>query len=214
MDRTRCIIVRHGQTQWNVKGIRQGQLDSELTEKGIEQARALGQRLGRETFTALYSSDLGRAVQTAEIIAATTGHSVITDRRLREAHRGIFHGLSGDEIEKRFPEEHRLYRSLGPHYVIPGGESTVQQMERNVTCLNELGNRHAGETILVVTHGAVVAGLFRHTLSIPVDAPRRFEFVNAGLNVFAYEDGHWLLQTWGDVGHLASGAASDGDDPS
>ena len=57
------------------------------------------------------------------------------------------------------------------------------------------------------------AVFFRHTLAIPLDAPRRFEFVNAGLNVFFREDGNWMLLTWGDVSHLAPGAASEGDDP-
>ena len=213
MDRTQVIIVRHGQTQWNTRGIRQGHFDSELTEKGISQARALGQRLARESFAALYSSDLGRALQTAEIIAGVTRHSIITDPRLRERHLGIFQGLSGEEIKEKFPEEYRLHRSLGPHYVIPGGESALQQVERNVAYLSELGEKHVGETIVVVTHGGVVSGLFRHTLSIPFDAPRRFEFVNAGLNVFAYEESHWMLQTWGDVSHLAPGASSDGDEP-
>ena len=66
MQRTQLIIVRHGETEWNIKSIRQGNLDSRLTEKGMAQAKALAQRLAREHFTALYSSDLGRAVQTAE----------------------------------------------------------------------------------------------------------------------------------------------------
>ena len=70
MRRTQLIIVRHGQTEWNLKLIRQGHLDSPLTETGLAQARALGERLALETFTALYSSDLGRAVQTAQMIAA------------------------------------------------------------------------------------------------------------------------------------------------
>ena len=83
MERTQLIIVRHGQTQWNLKLIRQGHLDSPLTEKGIAQAKALGERLAREAFTALYSSDLGRAVQTAQMVAETTGHKVVTDARLR-----------------------------------------------------------------------------------------------------------------------------------
>ena len=213
MDRTEVLIVRHGQTQWNIRGIRKGHLDSELTEKGIAQAKALAQRLARERFAALYSSDLGRAVQTAGIIAGVTRHSIITDPRLRERHLGIFQGLSGEEIKEKFPEEYRRHRSLGPHYVITGGESALQQVERNVACLSELGEKHVGEAIVVVTHGGVVSGLFRHTLSIPFDAPRRFEFVNAGLNVFAYEEGHWMLQTWGDVSHLAPGAASDGEEP-
>lgn len=213
MQRTRVIIVRHGETEWNIKGIRQGHLDSPLTEKGLAQAKALGQRLARERFSALYSSDLGRAVQTAEAIAERTGHKIVTDARLRERHLGIFQGLNGEEINARYPEERRLFRTVGPDYVIPGGESMRQQVLRNVEYLNGLAEIHCGEQIVVVTHGGVVSGFFRYTLEIPLGAARRFEFVNAGLNVFAREEESWLLLTWGDVSHLAPGAASEGDDP-
>ena len=103
MSRTQLIIVRHGQTEWNLKLIRQGHLDSPLTEMGLAQARALGERLALETFTALYSSDLGRAVQTAQLIAAATGHTIVTDPRLRERHLGIFQGLNGDELREKYP---------------------------------------------------------------------------------------------------------------
>lgn len=213
MERTKVIIVRHGQTEWNIRGIRQGHLDSPLTERGLAQAKALGQRLGREKFTSLYSSDLGRALQTAQEVARVTGHEIIKDARLRERHLGIFQGLNGEEINQKYPDERRLMRTSGPGYVIPGGESMVQQVERNVAFLDNLAQKHEGETIVVVTHGGVVSAFFRHTLAIPLEAPRRFEFVNAGLNVFAREDDAWMLLTWGDISHLAPGAASEGDDP-
>jgi probable phosphoglycerate mutase len=213
MNRTQIIIVRHGQTEWNIRGIRQGYLDSPLTAKGLAQAKALGQRLAREQFTTLYSSDLGRAVQTAQEIANVTGHPIVTDARLRERHLGIFQGLNADEINAKHPEERKAMRSRGPSYVIPGGESMAQQVERNIACLNDLAARHRGEQIVVVTHGGVVSAFFRHTLEISLEAPRRFEFVNAGINVFAREDANWMLLTWGDVSHLAPGAASEGDDP-
>jgi probable phosphoglycerate mutase len=213
MGRTQLIVIRHGQTQWNLKLIRQGHLDSPLTEMGLAQASALAGRLAQETFSALYSSDLGRAVQTAQTIADTTGHKIVTDARLRERHLGVFQGLNGDEVQQQFPEEYRLHRTIGPDYVIPGGESVRQQVTRNITCLNEIAERHGGETIVVVTHGGVLSGLFRHTFSIPFDAPRRFEFTNAGLNVFNYEQGNWFLQTWGDVSHLNGVGTVDGDDP-
>jgi len=212
MERTQVIIVRHGQTEWNIANVRQGHLDSPLTEEGIAQARALARRLLRERFTAFYSSDLGRAVQTAQIIAQATGHEIITDPRLRERHLGIFQGLVGDEIKEKYPEEYKLHRSLGPDYVIPGGESVRQQVARNLAYLNEIAAKHLGETILVITHGGVLSGLFRHTFSIPFEAPRRFEFTNAGLNVFVYQEGNWFLQTWGDLSHLTNGATSDDDD--
>ncbi|MGE5215531.1 MAG: histidine phosphatase family protein [Chloroflexota bacterium] len=213
MERTRVIIVRHGQTEWNIKGIRQGHLDSKLTVRGIAQAKALGARLAREKFSTLYSSDLGRAVETAREIADLTGHRIVTDARLRERHLGIFQGLNAEEIIAKYPEERRQFRTMGPDYVIPGGESMRQQVARNVAYMNELALKHQGEQIVVVTHGGVVSGFFRHTLEIPLDAPRRFEFVNAGLNVFAREAENWMLLTWGDVSHLAPGAASEGDDP-
>jgi probable phosphoglycerate mutase len=213
MERTQFIIVRHGQTQWNHRGIRQGHLDSDLTARGIAQAKALGIRLAREHFTTLYSSDLGRAVHTARIIAASTGHEIVTDARLRERHLGIFQGLDGDQIRAKYPEEHRLHRTVGPDYVIPEGESVRQQVARNVAYLTQIAPKHLGETIVVVTHGGVLSGLFRHTFSIPFDAPRRFEFTNAGLNVFNYENGNWFLQTWGDTSHLCEVGTLDGDDP-
>jgi probable phosphoglycerate mutase len=213
MERTQVVIVRHGQTQWNIRGIRQGHLDSDLTELGVAQAKALAVRLARESFTCLYSSDLGRAVQTAQVIADMTDHPIVVDARLRERHLGIFQGLNGDEIRAKFPEEHRLHRTVGPDYVIPGGESVRQQVARNVSYLEELGRKHFGETIVVVTHGGVLSGLFRHTFSIPFDAPRRFEFTNAGLNVFNYEQKMWFLQTWGDTSHLCEVGTVDGDDP-
>jgi len=213
VKKTQVIFVRHGQTQWNLKPIRQGHLDSPLTEKGMAQAKALAQRLAQEKFNALYSSDLGRAVQTAEMIAAVTGHEIVTDARLRERNLGVFQGLNGDEIKEKFPEEYRFHRSLGPDYVIPNGESVKQQVARNIICLSEIAEKHFGETIVVVTHGGVLSGLFRHTFSIPFVAPRRFEFMNASLNVFNYEDGNWFLQTWGDVSHLGVVGTADGDDP-
>jgi 2,3-bisphosphoglycerate-dependent phosphoglycerate mutase len=213
MDRAQVIIVRHGQTEWNIKGIRQGNLDSALTEKGIAQAKALAQRLAREKFTTLYSSDLGRALQTAKEVSSVTGHEIITDARLRERHLGIFQGLSGEQIKQKHPEEYKLHRTLGPDYVIPGGESVQQQVARNIGYLNEIGEKHLGETIVVVTHGGVLSGLFRHTFSIPFNAPRRFEFTNAGLNIFAYEEGNWYLLTWGDVSHLAPDGRTEGEDP-
>jgi probable phosphoglycerate mutase len=213
MKKTQVIIVRHGQTDWNIKGIRQGHLDSPLTELGIAQAKALGRRLAHESFSALYSSDLGRAVHTAKMIALATGHKVITDPRLRERHLGIFQGLSAEEIKTKYPEEYKLHRTRGPDYVIPGGESVRQQTERNAACLNEIAEKYFGQTIAVVTHGGVVSGFFRRTLSIPLEAPRRFEFVNAGLNVFVYDEGTWFLQTWGDVSHLGADCATEGDDP-
>lgn len=202
MDPTYLIVVRHGETHWNTEGRRQGHLDSTLTEKGRAQAEALSERFTAESCTAIYSSDLGRAYDTASIIAAKTGHEVVADERLRERHLGIFQGLDGDEIRARYPTEYEQHRNGGADHAVPSGESFREQTKRNMLCLEELARRHAGEIIMVVTHGGVLSALFRHTLAISLDAPRRFSFKNASINLFRFQDGVWGLETWGDIAHL------------
>ena len=209
MDATYVIVVRHGETHWNIEGRRQGHLDSTLTEKGRAQAEALSQRFTPDSCSAIYSSDLGRAYETARIIAAKTGHEVIADERLRERNLGIFQGLDGNEIRERYPVEYEQHRNGGADHAVPSGESFRDQTRRNMTCLEELTQRHAGETIMAVTHGGVLSALFRHTLAIPLDAPRRFSFKNASINLFKCQDGVWGLETWGDIAHLQQLGALD-----
>lgn len=201
MPITRVVVGRHGETIWNVEGRYQGQLDSALTATGLKQSRALATRLAGENFSTLYSSDLGRAMQTAEIISRQTSHTIVTNAGLRERHLGIFQGLRKKEIQQKFADEYRLFKG-GADYVVPGGESATQASARLVGCLEELARRHASERIVVVTHGGVASALLRHTLGIPPGAPRRFERPNASWNVFWFEDGKWFLETWGDISHL------------
>ncbi len=207
MKATRIILLRHGETVWNLEGRYQGQLDSPLTPVGEAQARGLAQRLAGGKFAALYTSDLGRARHTAAFIAESSGHEPRVEARLRERHLGIFQNLRKAELKEKFPDEYRLCKSGGPDHVIPHGESTRQAADRTNTCLEELARRHCGETIVVVTHGGTISALLRHTLGIPLEAPRRFERSNASWNVFMFSDDRWLLETWGDVSHLEHSAS-------
>ena len=202
MASTRVILLRHGETAWNLEGRYQGQFDSPLTPSGLAQARALANRLAGVKFAALYSSDLGRARQTAECISKSTGHEVHDDPRLRERHLGIFQNLLKAELKQKFSDDYRLFKSGGPDYVIAQGESARQAADRNNACLEELARRHPDETIVVVAHGGTISALLRHTLDIPLGTPRRFERFNASWNVFRFDDGKWFLETWGDVSHL------------
>ncbi len=202
MERSCLILLRHGETLWNVEGRYQGQMDSPLSKNGLEQAGFLAARLEGHQFRALYSSDLGRAFQTAEIIGKHTSHETVADPSLRERHLGIFQGLSKAEIRQKFAAEYRLFKDAGADYVVPGGESAAQAAQRMIGGLETLARRHSGESIVVVTHGGVTSALLRHTLGIPQGAPRRFERANASWNVFWYEDRKWFLETWGDISHL------------
>jgi probable phosphoglycerate mutase len=208
MSVTRVILLRHGQTSWNVEGRYQGQLDSPLTPLGIAQAQSLARRLAGAKFTALYSSDLGRARQSAACISEASGREVHADPRLRERHLGIFQNLLKSDLKQKFPEEYRLFKSGGPDYAIPQGESARQAAERSNACLEKFARRHPGETIVVVAHGGTISALLRHALGVPLCTPRRFKRPNASWNVFLWDDGKWFLETWGDVSHLSNSECS------
>ena len=194
--------MRHGETLWNEEGLIQGHLDTDLSPTGIRQAKAIAEKLVVDKIAAIYSSDLKRSYETAEYLAARTGHKVITDSRLRERSLGIFEGLSMEEVKRKYPHEFNLYKTAGPDYVVPGGESRRQQFERAIDCIKNIAECHIGERIVIVTHGGVLNGLFRYVLDIPISVPTRFKLFNASINNFFVEKGTWLLGTWGDVSHL------------
>ena len=202
MATTPFIVLRHGETEWNRDGLYQGHLDSPLTSAGLAQSRALAERLKRHHINALYSSDLGRAAATAQIIAGQTGHEIRLDQRLREQNLGIFQGLTKLQVEQKFPAEYQLYKSRDPDYVVPQGESIRQRFDSVVSCFNELAIRHPDEQIAVISHAGVISALLQHVLGLSLRSRRRFARLNASWNAFVCQEGKWLLRTWGDVSHL------------
>jgi len=202
MEGTEVILIRHGETVWNLEGRYQGQLDSPLTARGVQQAEAIATRLRDCSFDHLYASDLGRTWQTAAPIAAATGHAPIPEPRLRERHFGIFHGLERTAIQERYPREHRAYSADDPDYAVPQGESLRQLHERVVSCLEELAVRHAGQRLVLISHGGALAALLRHVMGIPIAAPRPFKLFNAAFNLTVHSEGRWQIETLGDICHL------------
>lgn len=183
----------------------QGQNDSPLTPLGLDQARQLGRRLRDVEFTALYSSDLGRAHQTARCIADHTGHEIVADERLRERSFGIFEGLTRAEIRERFPEENARFETRDPDYAMPGGESNAQFRDRALKGLTAIAERHEGETVVVVTHGLVLDVLYRTACGMALDVPRGFPLLNCSVNTFQFNGAGWRAVAVCDVQHLAAG---------
>jgi probable phosphoglycerate mutase len=200
---TTFLVVRHGETLWNNDGRIQGHLDSRLTPTGRAQAQALAGRLASEALHALYSSDLGRARETAAPIAAATGLAPVYDASLRERTYGIFESLTWTEIEARHPAEYARLATRDPAYVVPEGESAIAFRERLLAAFAALAERHPGERLAVVTHGGALGMLYRVATAMPLDAPRNYALPNAGINRFAWRGGRLLLEAWGDVAHLA-----------
>lgn len=200
--KTQLILVRHGETEWNRLKKYQGQANSPLTELGIRQAEAVRDALADEPIDTIVSSDLGRALQTAQIIAEPHDLRVIPEARLRERHLGVFQGLDKDSISERYPEEVRRYRSGDPDHVIPDGESARQRYERSTACLRELAKSHAGDTLVVVAHGGILRGAIEMVLDLPMNRKRRFSLYNASIARFSIFDGYWMMDSWGETWHL------------
>ena len=196
------IAVRHGETEWNLQGREQGHLDSTLTERGAKQAHALARRLSSIHFHALYSSDLGRAVQTAEIIASVCGKQVQLDPGLRERHMGTFQGLTQEEMRRKYPKEQDEYERTGFFHTVAGGESATERLERSAKVFTNIAERHANQTVIGVTHGGFLMGFLEHVLGLPFGNGWRFKKQNASFNAFEYVNSTWSLQTWNDLSHL------------
>ncbi|HSC97244.1 MAG TPA: histidine phosphatase family protein [Burkholderiales bacterium] len=202
MNETTLIVIRHGETAWNREKRMQGTTDTQLSDVGREQARALGRRLAGQAFAALYTSDLLRARDTARAIAEHTGREAVEDPRLQERRFGIFEGLTAEEIVARYPEEHARFASRDPDYAVPGGESARSFTQRCIGCLAEIAGRHPGAEVVVVTHGLVLDSLYRAAHGLDHGVRRPVPLINASLNIFGYGGGAWRLELWGDISHL------------
>jgi 2,3-bisphosphoglycerate-dependent phosphoglycerate mutase len=208
------LLIRHGETQWNLQRRMQGQQDSPLTPLGLQQARQVARRLRGVPHTALYSSDLGRAWQTARCIAEETGQDVVREPRLRERCFGIFEGLTNAEIEALHPDLHVLFEQRDPHFVMPGGESAAQFHERCLEALQAIADRHDGETVAVVTHGLVLDALYRAACKMPLQQPRGFPLLNCSISTFRYTPDGWVAVSVCDVQHLAGDDVTSASDAS
>ena len=203
---TRLLVVRHGETRWNIENRYQGHGDSPLTEAGLAQAEALGRRLSHAAFDALVSSDLERARTTAARIAAFTGHPLQTDPRLRERNFGILEGLTLEEILARHTTVYERLQTGDPDYRPPQGESHRDHYRRNIAFLEEWHHTRPGTSAVWVVHGGVLDSLFRFVAQLPLTQPRCFVVPNASLSVLShgifYGTPRWVIEAWGQVDHL------------
>ncbi|MGC4078530.1 MAG: histidine phosphatase family protein [Rubrivivax sp.] len=204
-EATRLVVLRHGETDWNVGQRIQGQLDIGLNRVGRWQAARAAEALADEGLEAIYSSDLARAADTAAAIGAVAGVPVTPEPALRERAFGRFEGQSFPELEQRWPEETRRWRRRDPDWGPEGGERLVDFYGRVVPAALALAARHPGQTIALVAHGGVLDCLYRAATRIALDAPRTWTLGNASINRLLHADGALVLVGWNDHGHLEGG---------
>ena len=210
MEATRIIAIRHGETAWNADSRIQGQRDVGLNETGRWQARRVGEALVGEEISAVYSSDLGRAEQTAESIAEATGVPVVSTQGLRERRFGLFEGMTFQEIHDNWPEHAQNWRRRIPEWQPPeGGESLIELRERVERTMADLAARHPGEQIVIVAHGGVLDALYRIATGQEVNSPRTWELPNGAINRLLWTPQGFTLVGWSDTQHLHTPASDD-----
>ncbi|XVF61130.1 hypothetical protein PTKIN_Ptkin08bG0104400 [Pterospermum kingtungense] len=196
------VVVRHGETEWNADGRIQGHLDVELNEAGRQQAAAVADRLSKEPkISAVYSSDLKRALVTAETIAARCGGlEVITDPDLRERNLGDLQGLVFREAAKLSSKAYKAFASHRTAQDIPGGGESLDQLyHRCTSSLQRIGEKHKGERVVVVSHGGVIRSLYKRACPKGRSGGK---VLNTSVNIIHVSDEEWTIKSWGDVSHL------------
>lgn len=190
---TRVLLIRHGETDWNAEGRWQGHAPVPLNAQGLAQSAALGRYLAGNGLRigVLYSSDLKRAMQTAEPVAAALHLPIHTDQRLREIDLGNWQGLTRQEALTWDTERYHAYHADRYAVPMPGGESRGDLRQRARLVFDEITARHAGRTVAVVSHGGTLGAMIESVCG-PVEHP---SISNTSISILEQNEpgGAWTL---------------------
>jgi broad specificity phosphatase PhoE len=186
---TTLLLARHGESDWNHAKRWQGFADRPLTDRGRQQAEELADRLDDTELDAVYSSDLQRARETAEVVARRRGLNVTTTPDLREVDVGSWSGLTRAEAEARFPDGYARWLQGGEGW--EDGETYAQLAARVVKAIQRIASGHDGGRVLVVAHGGTIRAVHAVALGVDIHTYRRIQRVepNATLSAVCVEDG-------------------------
>jgi len=216
---TTLVFIRHGQTDWNVQGRIQGQLDEPLNLEGRAQATRLRDLVSQgqpsvlpTSFDVAYSSPLVRAWRTAEPLAAYFGLDLQQAPALAERHFGELQGVSYEEMPLRFPEAAQCWARRDPDFRPAGGESLNDFFARVQGFVTLVLSTHSGQRVLCFTHGGVLDMVFRIAQGIGLEAPREWGIPNTGINVIDHGPEGYRIKAWAWTGHLDIASDAPGSD--
>jgi broad specificity phosphatase PhoE len=199
----RLLLIRHGETDWNIQGRMQGLTDRPLNSFGIFQAQQLAARLvAEERIELLYTSPLLRARRTAEIIGAEFDLEPVPDDRLVERSAGPFEGLTAEESAQSLPEQWRIWRESRGQASIEGVEPRSAFLARVVSFLATLCTLGERQNIAIVTHGGTLGMLLASLLKLDVSLRLPFRFDNASLTIVDLRSSEVCLRLLNDTSHL------------
>lgn len=169
---TTILLARHGETDWNREKRWQGLADHSLNAQGLEQARALAEKLEAVPFSAVYASDLRRAYETALVVAERKGLAVTAMRELREIDVGSWTGLSYDEVKERLPDAYERMRTrTGSGW--EGGETYAEMGRRVLEAMRRIAREHPDDAVLVVTHSGPIRTVRAHAVGLDYATNRK-----------------------------------------
>ncbi len=200
--KTELILARHGETEWNEKSLIQGAQDIPLNKRGVSQAHKLADRLAGEQLAGIYTSNLQRAVKTAEIITNKHNLAVKQKPNLQEINFGIWEGKSFAEIEEEAPDWIEKWKSRPDLNGPPQGENLTQLRNRAATVLEEIIDTHQGEKVLVVSHGGVIRALVSHYLGMPLADSWQLMQGNTAVNKLNFYEEVVMLEQFNSLCHL------------
>ena len=204
-------LVRHGETEWNAAGRIQGRADVPLSERGRLQMRLLAGRLAGREFSAVYASDLSRAVESARVIVGEAGSPVRTDADLREFCYGEWEGLTLEEVKARHGDTfaERLGRDENA-FAAPSGEDSTEVLRRVRRFYAKTVAEHSdSEDLLVVAHGGSIRALLVCLLGLGDEFFWRFRVDCGSLSAIANHSNGHVLELWNDTVHIQKAARED-----
>lgn len=198
----KMILVRHGQTEWNLLGKYQGQSDTALSEKGRRQAELLAKNFPVDHVDAVYASDLKRAFETGEKIAGRFGCPIIPEKGLREFHFGEWEGHTYEEIVKKWPEEAANFFGAPEKLQTPGGETFSILQERAMKTINRIREINEGKIVCVAAHGAIIKTILASLMHIPLHYLWAIRQDNTAVNILRFDDDYVSIELINSTEHL------------
>ncbi|WJY13537.1 histidine phosphatase family protein [Pectobacteriaceae bacterium CE90] len=200
----KVILVRHAETEWNLRGIIQGHSDSAVTHRGLRETSALLTTLEKSAYPieSVYASPIGRAWQMGRRLAESFRCPLMAEPALKEQALGCFEGMTSEHVIQHNPDEANALFVLDAEYCPPGGESLAQASQRVIHFLNNLQVKTLHQTICIVSHGHVIQGVLAILKEGAIDNFPRYAQPNASYSVFNLIDGKCIALKWGIATHL------------
>ena len=199
---TKFYIIRHGETIWNAETRAQGAKNIQLNERGLLQAQYLGKRMKNYSIDAIYSSDLDRALSTAQAVAKEFQYEVNIVPALREMSFGDWEGLTNQEIQEKHATHYTIWRSTPHEAQIPGAERLLDVQRRGLAALHQIAEGNPNKNLVLVSHGTAIKAILLGLLDMDLSYFYRIRQDNACINVVEFREYGPVIVTMNDTAHL------------